>query len=601
MDNTSNYIKKIIALAISAGIYYFGSYLASYFITLPVAFLVLSVLHYRITDEKPGYLYGLSRSEEFLNRKGGFWLLFKFIINLLGFVYDLFVWTFNGVYVLFFIIIDILMLIKIVIYWIIHAILWFLKLFVPPLIFTYKILIHYLILWPWWIYRTTFQNISKSVNKNFYFVSLWGSVFAILIIALFYGVGLLFEIPAVVILGIVFSILPLVWSYGEISAMRFHHRYHDRYDDVKLKFQSGFDAVRAVSFYLLIFLILLVLELIFNVLGWIPVAGFSLLGISLNMNTLASLLLLFAFVILLFAKFMLPPHVVIDKHYENDSYGAIKFVGLIGRNFLRYILSLIPAGFFSLIISIIPSIIILLAVLLSLNLKDSVIETRMTALKSRQYTLEGIERYRVSKKAERLEYLIDFPQNIFNDFTSLKELIENRQTLENNISMAEAELVEIENMFTNDIDSIQNMMNQLKNSSATSDSIRISRFQNTIKRKNEDFYSWKRERRYSIQKMQIDLKGLKNLIIQLPIAFFFSIIWFALFGGIILAAIVSYLGNVFYGIYLLKEDGAPTYFRQVLEQLNKKDKNQPLLGFTILIIFLVIIYFVFFGVNFISF
>ncbi len=587
MDKAEIYIKKLIALAIAGLVFYGTDIYFPWTVALPFAFLVLSFLHFRITDIKPDYLYGLSRSDDFLNNKGGLWMLFKLIVTLPAFIYDIIVWTIHGVYVLFIIFIDFLLLIKTVIYWIIHAILWFLKLFVPPIIFIYKVFIHYFIFWLWWIYRVAFRNVGLSAHKNFFLVALWGSVPALFIFVLFYGVGLLMDLPAIVAIGIVFSILPVVWSYGEISAMRHEDRFDEDYSTVRLKFKSGFDAIKAVSFYLIIFLLLLLTELILNMFGWIPVVGFSLLGISLNISTFASLLLLFIFVILLFAKFMLPPHVVIDEEHENDLDNSVKFLGVIGRKFLRYLLSLIPAGFFSAILAVIPAIIVYLAVLLTLNIKDAVIDTRITAIEAQNYTLEGEEKYIAEKRADRLSYFLEFPQNVFNDFTSLTTLIENRKSLEKNIETASRELEQIEYMFNNDVDSIQNRIEQLKVSSGQSDSIRVERLEATVERKTHDFESWKMEREDSIMHMEYDQKDLKAMIIQLPLVFLFVMIWIAFIGGLVLAVVIAYLGNVFYDIYLLQEDGKQTYFRQVVLHLNEKDRKQPLLGFTIMVLIIV--------------
>jgi hypothetical protein len=187
-------------------------------------FLVLAFLNFRITGEKPSYLYGLQDSDEFLNRKGGFWLLFKWIFTLFGLAYDLLIWVFHGIYVLFLIILDLLVFFKLIIFWVIRAVLWVLKLFVPPLVFIYHNVIYYFIRWPWWIYKLTFRNLSISVNRNFYLISLRGAVLALFIVLLFLGVGILMNYPIVVIIGAAFALLPITWSYGVISSLRYENQ-----------------------------------------------------------------------------------------------------------------------------------------------------------------------------------------------------------------------------------------------------------------------------------------------------------------------------------------------------------------------------------------
>jgi hypothetical protein len=208
MDKASLYIQKLIVLVLvfSAGSFLFPFVKAFYL--LPAMFFTLSFLVSRITGQKPDYLFGLSRSDESLNRKAGFRVLLKWIVILIGLIYDIVAWTLFGVYILFTIILDIILLIKTVFYWIIHAIIWFLKLFVPPLVFIYKMILYYLFRWNWWIYKISFNNIRKSINRNFYFISLMGAVLMLLVILLFYGVGLLMGFPEMAIIGAVFLSCP---------------------------------------------------------------------------------------------------------------------------------------------------------------------------------------------------------------------------------------------------------------------------------------------------------------------------------------------------------------------------------------------------------
>ncbi len=79
------------------------------------------------------------------------------------------------------------------------------------------------------------------------------------------------------------------------------------------------------------------------------------------------------------------------------------------------------------------------------------------------------------------------------------------------------------------------------------------------------------------------LKVFKNL------AFIFAILFTALFGGIILAIMMSYISKLFYNVFTIREDG-PLYFMSLIKEEKVKSKNQPLLAFTIWILA-----FIFFG------
>jgi len=584
MDKTNLYIQKLIVLFLvfSPGALLFPDLLV--FSLLPVSFFLFGFLVSRITGEKPDYLYGLSVSNEFLNRKSGFWLLFKWILILFGLIYDIIAWTIFGVYIFFTLVLDFILLVKTIIFWIIYAIIWFLKLYVPAIVFLYRMIIYYLFRWNWWIYKLSFNNIRKSLNLNFCFISFWGASLMLFLILLFYGAGILMGTPEIFIVGVVFSLLPLVWSYGEISALRLRNEEYNTYPAVRNNFRSGFDAVRAVLSYFIVFLILALIEVVFNILGWIPQIGFSFMGLALNINTLASLVLLFVFVILIFSKLIMPPHVAYHKDFVADFNGSINFLGVIGRRFLRYIVSFIPTGFFGAVVIAIPSLIVFLSVVITLNFKNSLLDTRIDILSRRVSVLDGVEKYKSSKEIERMQYYKIFPRNVLSGFADMKSQSRNIKNLKANIEQGEIEIDALSLEFSNGIDSLNRIIESLKNKPMTdSDSERrLVQLQALKQSRLESFSEWRMDSEYSISRMKVDLADKKGMIIQLPIVFLFTIIWFSLFGGLVLAFLISYLGNVYFELYNLREDGKPVYFSQVASDIKASDRNQPLLGFTLL-------------------
>ena len=106
------YIKKLIAL----GLIIFGAFYATMYapveIVIPSALLLLSFLYSGITNKKPPYLFQLQKIESYLNKKAGFWNLFKIILIFIGIIYDIIIWEIYSIYIIFEIIIDIILLIK---------------------------------------------------------------------------------------------------------------------------------------------------------------------------------------------------------------------------------------------------------------------------------------------------------------------------------------------------------------------------------------------------------------------------------------------------------------------------------------------------------
>jgi len=595
MDKTSLYIQKVIVLFLISTIGVFLYPFIKIYFLLPALFFTLAFLVSAITGLKPDFLFGIAKADDFLNKKAGFWVLFKWILVLFGLIYDFIAWTIFGVYVLFTIILDLILLIKTVLFWIFHAILWLFKQFVPPLVFIFKMKIHYIFRWIWWIYKLSFSNIGISINRNFYFISLTGTVLMLFVMLLFYGAGLLIGISEIFVVGAVFAVLPLVWSYGEISSLRFQQTESDSYQHIRSRFGSGFDAVKAVLSYFVVFLILALTEVFFNILGWIPQVGFSFMGLALNINTLASLILIFLFVILLFAKLIMPPHVVYHKDFNADINGSLVFLGVIGKRFLRYIVSFVPTGFFGALIMVIPAFIVFLSILLTLNIKNSILDTRISILNQRHGVLEGIPRYQTEKEIKRLAYYKDFPKNVIADFGGLKFLSKDVQNLKKNILQREKEMASLRIEFTSVIDSLDKKRESLKSLPMADSSSKIQLTQIEILRHTrlDTFSKWEQDGEYSISKMKVDLSDKQGLTAQLPVVFLLTIIWLSFFMGLVVAFLVSYLGNVYFELYNFKEDNKPTYFNQVLSEINAKDRNQPLLGFTLIFFFVAaLLYFV---------
>ncbi len=596
MDKSSFYIQKLIILLL---VLFIGSFLYQ---ILPITFLlpILSIssayMVSRITGEKPPYLWRMFRTDEFIDRKTGLWILSKWILSVFGFIYDLIVWAIYGIFVFFSVIIDMILLAKTVIYWLIYAIIWFLKQFVPPLIFLYKMLIYYGFRWSWWIYKLSFRNIIRSFNINFYIIALYGTLQAIFIITLFYGVGLFINLSSFFIIGLIFAILPIIWSYGEISSLRFRKTENDNFLTIRRHFRSGIETVKSVLFYVTIFLFILLSTLVFNLLGWIPQAGYSFMGLGININTLASLILLFIFIFLVFALFIFPPFIVI-KEPRKDLKQSIELLGIIGKKFPRFMVALLPTSIFSCIISFIPALLIFLSIVITLNIKDKILDTRISMLQQRQMIYNGIEKYRNTKNIERLEYYKQYPKNIFLEVGRIKELKDRLDNLKENLTNARLKVSDLESRYTSDIDSINNLLTMLKSSEET-DIQRQAQISVLEKKKNYlegRIELWKDSMIEDIQKLEVDVINYRGLLIQLPIVFVLTIIWISICTGLILAVVVAYLGNAYFELYQLKEDGKPSYCSNVLTELNLKNHNQPLLGFTLLaILILLIIFFLWF-------
>lgn len=595
MEKVSLYVKKILALGLSVIFFYFMASVPGInstfemILVFAASSLLFAFLDFRITADKPRYLFGLNQSDAYLNKKGGFWNLFKWIVNLFGLLYDLIVWAAWGVYLVFVLFADLLLLIKTIIFWIIYAAIWLVRQLFPPFIFLFKMILHYLVYWPWWIYQLTVRNVKTSINRNFYFIALWGTIPAIFIVFLFYAISQLVGLPQLVLVSYVFAVIPLVWSFGEIAALRFEGREKDDYTAVKGRFRNGFDAVRSVLFYLVIMLVLIVAEIVLNMLGWIPNLSMSLLGITLNINMAISIVLIFLAIILLYVPGILPTYILYRPEHENDLKGSVSVLGMLGRKFLRYTFVELPASFFGGLLLVIPIVVMVLAYTLTDSIKDQVLETRIEHLSEKSAGMDAVDAYRTEIRIDRMDKYLDMPLLAPAMFRNTWDR-NNVPATKQKIQEAEESLATREASHEQTIDSLSRERTAAGTVSG-SDTVneRARSLSARIMDLNEEHEDWVDNQKDCIAVMKADLKEMKGVRAQIPIFYLFIGIFIALFGGLVLAVYIAYIGNVYYELYDLREDDKPSRWNQVITEIREQNPNQPLLGFTIIAIIAIVL------------
>jgi hypothetical protein len=592
MEKANIYIKKILFLILCVIVGYFlNVYFALYYI-VPALLLTFSLADFKITGRKPEYLFNFRRTEEYF-KKGGLRDLIRIIVSLLAFVYDTVVWIIWGIYLIFELLAEFLFLLRNIFFWIIYGILWFLRLFIPPIVIIFKLIIHYLIKWIWWIYRISFKNISASLRKDHYFAALKGIILSLFIVFVFYFIGIIADVKGIVFIGVVLALLPVTWIFGEIS-LSISKTHQDKNEIPALNnYNNGLESVRSVLFYITVILLLFIVQILLNLLGWIPEAGLSLLGVALNINTFITLVLIFLTVITIFGVLIIPTHRLFNVFREVSIKDSVALLGIIFRKGLQYILLLFPASFFSAFLIIIPVIILSAALWFTIYIKDSVIDAKIGSLKNAKIEATNeIEDYMIQTRINNLRFYKDYPWNIYKEINNRSNLDYEIKDKKEELIEEEAELNLIDNETTVEIEQIETQINTELIKDANSALVEDLRNQKMILEKN--LAEIKAVKKVITGKLIIDISNLENYKLQLLIAFFLTGVWVSIFGGMVLAFIFAYMGNIFYEIYLFRNDNKPSYWRQISMEEKEKDNKQPLIGFTLLIIVIAILIVYFF-------
>lgn len=593
MEKLSFYLKKTIALFLISFIcFYLLRFIPWYFI-VPAALLLYAFVYHQFTNEKPSYLFDLKASDQFINKKNGFYVFLKPLLLLVGLIYDLFAWIIWSIYLIFLLVIDTVALIRDIFYWISRAIIWFFKQFVPPVVIIFRFIIHYLVRWPWWIYMLSFQNFNNSFKRTSYFIALWGSVFGLFIVFLFYFLGVIARENGLVWVGVVLAILPVSWSFGEIAFVRQNGLLKAGYPHVRIRFHNGFETLRAILVYILIFLIIFLIQIALYLLGWLPKAGLSLLGISINFNTAISFIMIVISFIIIYAGAILP---VYQLDQENNIWSLKTYLdqlSVIFSRFLRFSVSVVPAAFFGFLVLLIPTVMLVLSVYLTQRIKNSVLQTKIEQLEEKkQNSRESLAVYRIDRSLQNIQKYLNYPWIIYQEIEASPGYRQQIDVVESKVSRLKEEFKAYEKEEHENIDAINSAIaniNEIDDQLLRSEQLDKL---NEDRQFAQDYYASKKNTIESdMQMAETNLEFLKSYQQNFYISFFLTGLWIAIFGGLVLAFLVSYLGNFYYDLYHFYEDGKPTVLRQWVTYYRGKNPNQPLLGFTLLVLIISGFYF----------
>ena len=179
--------------------------------------------------------------------------------------------------------------------------------------------------------------------------------------------------------------------------------------------------------------------------------------------------------------------------------------------------------------------------------------------------------------------------NILSDFVNLKDYSDRKNSLNMNLEGLKTQVAQVEKLYKEDVDSLNFVIKHLKTNTDEANFNILKNAESALENKEASIEEWRLQKIDEELEITAELMNVKGMIYQLPLVFLFAIIWLSIFGGLILAVVISYFGNVYHELYNFKEDDKPTYFKTMAMELNSKDRNQPLLGFTLLILFGVIV------------
>ena len=112
-----------------------------------------------------------------------------------------------------------------------------------------------------------------------------------------------------------------------------------------------------------------------------------------------------------------------------------------------------------------------------------------------------------------------------------------------NLDGLKVQAVQVEKLFREDMDSLNFVIKHLRENADVENYVLLQSAESGLDKKKIELDEWRLLIHDKELEMTAELMNVKGKIYQLPIAFLFVIIWLSLFGGLILAVVISYFGN----------------------------------------------------------
>jgi hypothetical protein len=590
MEKAYLFLQKLIALGLNVLIFFAVDAYIPFYYSIPVLLIVFALIISRISNTSPKELYNFHRSEKYF-AKGGLRDLIRIPVGLFAFIHDIVVWALWGVYQILIIFTEIIYFIKVVLYWIIHAFIWFLKLLVPFWRLVYHLLLFYLIKWPWWIYRYAFNAIKKTYNWNILKVSFIGAFFALFIFQLFYTFAISWDIIGFNLIGIILALLPVTWVFGEIASIRGQKLLYVPFSEVRFKFRNGLESVRGILFFMAVFVVLFLAEAGLSALGWFGNAGVILLGIAININFVFNLVLIILAFLIVYGSIILPSFRLYNEFNETSFPNVYNLLKHAVKRSLQYFLGFIPAFFFGAIAIVPITVFVALALWITMQVKEYITIVKIEKLVTEQaYATNQIEDYKIGKEIDRLEYVAAFPKQFFQDINHRTLLKKEKIDKEKRRNQNDQNYANQQEITRKEIARLNEIINTEQNKDVINQT-RLEEHRVILQRTEEKFKRYKANHNNEQEMLSIDIQYLDKQYKSLPVLVYLSGLFVVIAGSFIFAFILAYFGNYFYRTYLFRNDGTPAQWRIFIAEEREYDHNQPLLSTTLnTIIILVLLY-----------
>tara|TARA_Y100000294_G_C8530249_1_gene326637 strand:- start:151 stop:1320 length:1170 start_codon:yes stop_codon:yes gene_type:complete len=233
----------------------------------------------------------------------------------------------------------------------------------------------------WSLVTLAWQATKRSMNYRYWYVAAWGGTLGCLFLLLFWFIGIRTNTEELLYVGSVLSVLPFAWSYAEIANLlkrKEETGVNTNFKDIRNTFGNGLKAVKFLAMYVVVIVAMILLQVILDFIGMIPTVGTTFLGIFVIPLVVASVVVVFSILILWLGSPILGPHLLFSaqnieegffKQFLNSSLSLVK---MMSRKWIDILLVGLPAMIFATVISLIPILILTVAIGISIAIATGI-------------------------------------------------------------------------------------------------------------------------------------------------------------------------------------------------------------------------------------
>jgi hypothetical protein len=392
-------------------------------------FSILGILFSKNRNEDPSFLISFDRMKGLKNA----WTLLLVITAPLVFTYNVLAWScYAFVVIAEFLTFVIKTVYDFIIKWIITpvivAVKWiFINLLWIPVKFISRLIYYYIILFTWDIYKSSFNSLKGSYNKQKVKISLIGSIQSLTIAGLGVYLSIILGLEFISMIGLILCFLPILNSFGKVTSL-----IHNG----EVNILDGKRVVKASVNFIIVSILAILLTQILISLSFIPEVGLILLGVSISANVFLSFITFISLFILCFAVSIFPNYLLnntLDNSIFNSTESLLKQIRDKG---LQILASTIPASLFSVILLFVPVLLIYVSIYSAESYKNEIYSDKKIKLTEEilefknntekafiSFDAENIDSInsiyeqaiRFELEEQQLSFAEDYPHNIINN------------------------------------------------------------------------------------------------------------------------------------------------------------------------------------------